>query len=115
MEKLPLFDVEKVLGDVSRHVFKSFKDHKDGFKESLQKDVKGMVSLYDASFLAFEDEILLEKAKSFTRVHLKNQKGVTISLAKEVNHALEMPLICTIECQDWRLGGILMHIAKRKM
>lgn len=73
-------------------MFKSFRDHKDGFKESLQKDVKGMVSLYEASFLAFEDETLLEEAKSFTRAHLKNQKGGTISLAKEVNHAIEMPL-----------------------
>lgn len=78
--------------EVIQDVFKSFKDHKYGFKESLQKDVKGMVSLYEASFLAFEDETLLEEAKSFTRAHLKNQKGVTISLAKEVNHAIEMPL-----------------------
>ena len=52
-----------------------------------------MLSLYEASYLAFEGETLLEEAMSFTRMHLKDLKGdVSKSMAEQVSHALEVPL-----------------------
>lgn len=74
-----------------RYIFKSFKDENGNFKESLGKDVKGLLSLYEASHLAFEGEDLLDEAKEFTRMHLKNLDANHI-LAEQVNHALELPL-----------------------
>ncbi|GLT65722.1 hypothetical protein SLA2020_381350 [Shorea laevis] len=78
---------------VSQDVFNSFKDYSGNFKECLTKDVKGMLSLYEASYLAFEGENLLEEAMTFTRMHLKDLKGdVSKSMAEQVSHALEVPL-----------------------
>jgi isoprene synthase len=52
-----------------------------------------MLSLYEASYLAFEGENLLEEAIEFTRMHLKDLKGdVSKSMAELVSHALEVPL-----------------------
>ncbi|XP_048328356.2 tricyclene synthase EBOS, chloroplastic [Ziziphus jujuba] len=76
---------------VSPDIFKSFKDENGNFKESFGKDVKGLLSLYEASHLAFEGEDLLDEAKEFTRMHLKNLDANHI-LAEQVNHALELPL-----------------------
>ncbi|XP_062153149.1 tricyclene synthase TPS4, chloroplastic-like [Alnus glutinosa] len=78
---------------VSQDVFNSFKDHSGNFKECLRKDVKGMLSLYEASYLAYEGENLLEEAMAFTRTHLKDLKGdVSKSMAEQVSHTLEVPL-----------------------
>jgi isoprene synthase len=52
-----------------------------------------MLGLYEASYLAFEGENVLEEAMAFTRMHLKELKGdVSKSMAEQVNHALEVPL-----------------------
>ncbi|GLT65718.1 hypothetical protein SLA2020_381320 [Shorea laevis] len=78
---------------VSQDVFNSFKDHNGNFKECLTNDIKGMLSLYEASYLAFEGEHLLEEAMAFTRMNLKDLKGdVSKSMAEQVSHALEVPL-----------------------
>ncbi|XP_059452036.1 probable terpene synthase 12 [Corylus avellana] len=78
---------------VSQDAFNSFKEDSGNFKESLTKDVKGMLSLYEASYLAFEGESLLDEAMAFTRIHLKDLKGdVSRSMAEQVSHALEVPL-----------------------
>jgi isoprene synthase len=52
-----------------------------------------MLSLYEASYLAFEGENLLEEALAFTRMHLKDLKGdVSKSMAEQISHTLEVPL-----------------------
>ena len=60
-----------------------------------------MLSLYEASHLAFEGENLLDEARAFTRTHLNNliknrdDHRDVISceyIAQQVNHALELPL-----------------------
>lgn len=59
-------------------------------------DVKGMLSLYEASYLAFEDEHELDEAREFTIKHLSNYLKesllVNLHLAEQINHALELPL-----------------------
>ncbi|XP_040947372.1 tricyclene synthase TPS4, chloroplastic-like [Gossypium hirsutum] len=80
---------------VSQDVFKAFKDHKGNFKECLYKDVKGMLSLYEASRLAFEGEYVMDEAFLFTRIHLMDLQGVSNleeGLLEQVIHALELPL-----------------------
>ncbi|KAE8657875.1 hypothetical protein F3Y22_tig00116976pilonHSYRG00016 [Hibiscus syriacus] len=76
-------------------VFKVFKDDKGSFKECLYKDVKGMLSLNEASHLAFEGEDLMEEALEFSRVHLMDLHGVRNlekGLLEQVIHSLELPL-----------------------
>lgn len=75
-------------------VFKSFKGHNGSFKACLTKDVKGLLNLYEASYLSFESEDILKDAKTFTTLHLKKLNGNSTTdtrLAEQVNHALEVP------------------------
>lgn len=77
-------------------VFKIFTDGEGSFKDCLGNDVKGMLSLYEAAYLGFEGESLLDEALAFTSIHLRNlsrsdvtqEKGVS----EQVSHALELPL-----------------------
>nr|POE80650.1 putative terpene synthase 12 [Quercus suber] len=78
---------------VSQDMFNCFKDRKGNFKECLGKDIKGLLSLHEASYLGFEGENLLDEAMEFTTMHLKDLKGdVSRTLKEEVRHSLEMPL-----------------------
>ncbi|KAF8410924.1 hypothetical protein HHK36_003461 [Tetracentron sinense] len=78
---------------VPQEVFNSFKDKKGNFKTFLCADTKGILSLYEASYFALEGENILEEAKDFTSKHLRHLKGnINANLAKQVNHALELPL-----------------------
>lgn len=78
---------------VSQDVFKSFKDDNGAFMSSLLPDVKGLLSLYEASFLAFEGETILDEAKSFARKGLEYVMQNTESkmLAKLISHTLQLP------------------------
>ena len=75
-------------------VFENFRDQNGGIKACLCKDVKGMLSLYEASYLASEGETLLQEAMAFTKMHLRDLEGITMekSLVELVNHAMELPL-----------------------
>ncbi|KAK1293133.1 hypothetical protein QJS10_CPB17g00585 [Acorus calamus] len=61
---------------------------------SLQNDTRGLLSLYESSLLAFEGEYILDEARAFTKMHLKNNQDPTQK--NQVSHALEMPL-------QWRI------------
>ncbi|KAL4200965.1 hypothetical protein AMTRI_Chr02g213770 [Amborella trichopoda] len=65
---------------MSSDVFGGFKDEKGSFKVSLIGDVKGMLSLYEASHLCLpgEDKALMDQLEP--------------SLAQKVRHSLEIPL-----------------------
>ncbi|KAL4347326.1 hypothetical protein GQ457_17G005070 [Hibiscus cannabinus] len=79
--------------EISQDVFKAFTD-KGNFKECLYKDAKGMLSLYEASHLAFEGENLMEEALAFSRMHLMDLHGVRNlenGFLEQVTHALELP------------------------
>ncbi|KAL3538331.1 hypothetical protein ACH5RR_001697 [Cinchona calisaya] len=81
--------------DVSQDVFDCFKDGKGDFKPNLWKDTKGMLHLYEASFLLNEHESTLESAREFACKCLEknlDDKGIDQELAILVQHALELPL-----------------------
>lgn len=75
-------------------VFEKFIDEWGNFKASLSEDVKGVLNLYEASYFGFHGEDIIDKAKVFATVQLKNFKGEYLSphMVRKVHHALEMPL-----------------------
>ncbi|XP_030935776.1 myrcene synthase, chloroplastic-like [Quercus lobata] len=79
---------------VSQEVFNSFMDERGNFKACLCEDTKGMLSLYEASFLSIENENILEDAREFSTKHLKVyvKKNKDKNLSALVSHSLEVPL-----------------------
>ncbi|PIM97306.1 Exo-alpha-bergamotene synthase [Handroanthus impetiginosus] len=81
---------------VPQEVFCSFMDEVRNFKTCLTGDVKGILCLYEASFLALEGETILDLAKDFAAYQLRElirlERIMDWSLAKLVGRALEMPL-----------------------
>ena len=75
-------------------VFNSFMDERGNFKACLCEDTKGMLSLYEASFLSIEDENILEDAREFSTKHLKVyvKKNKDKNLSALVSHSLKVPL-----------------------
>ncbi|CAK9161376.1 unnamed protein product [Ilex paraguariensis] len=111
--------------NVSQDVFERFLwDKTGGFKTSFCEDVKGLLSLYEASFFGFEGETIMDEAKTFTTTHLKDIKGdIPPSLARKVGHALDMPLHWRLERvearwfidtyeQEQNMNPILLRLAK---
>ncbi|KAJ9549366.1 hypothetical protein OSB04_021909 [Centaurea solstitialis] len=71
---------------------KRFKHNRGGFMECLQTDVKALLSVYEATYLAFEEESYLQEAKLFATKHLLKLKGQDNEVIEHVSHALELPL-----------------------
>ncbi|RVW72527.1 Isoprene synthase, chloroplastic [Vitis vinifera] len=94
-----ILEVSNVTFEKSLHAaalsFRILRQHgyeNGNFQAELCKDVKGMLSLYEASYHAFEEENLLQEAKAFTRTHLKNlDANIDKSIQELVNHAMELP------------------------
>ncbi|XP_030462339.1 (+)-alpha-terpineol synthase-like [Syzygium oleosum] len=80
--------------DISQDVFRRFINKMGTFKESLEKDVKGLLGLYEASFHGLEGESILDEAQDFASKHLKNLNldEIPTCLARKVLHALDMPI-----------------------
>ncbi|XP_058220637.1 (-)-germacrene D synthase-like [Rhododendron vialii] len=79
---------------VSCDVFNKFKDNEGTFKESLIGDVRGLLSLYEATFLSVHQEDILDEAMKFTTTHL-NSALPNLSnnpIAAHVVHALSQPI-----------------------
>ncbi|KAL2474213.1 terpene synthase 02 [Forsythia ovata] len=78
-------------------IFENFKDHNGNFKESLSQDVVGMLSLYEASHFAYNEEKILDEARKFTSMKLKEMLGkIDMKIGEQVRHALEIPF-------QWRM------------
>lgn len=83
---------------IPQGMFKMFLDDDGNFEKRHSEDVKGVLSLYEASYLGMEGEEILEKAKQFCIHHLNSmlQAGggheEDEMWEEEVRHALEMPL-----------------------
>nr|XP_017242609.1 PREDICTED: (R)-limonene synthase 1-like [Daucus carota subsp. sativus] len=93
--------------------FRLFRQHglfisPEGFKQFMSNgnfmcsgaDIKGMLSLYEASYFSIEGETLMEAAWCFTNKSLRESfHNVTdVDVQIQVRHALELPL-------QWRIAG----------
>ena len=81
------------VGLLSAEVFNSFKEG-GSFKRYLCDDTKGMLSLYEASFLSIEGENRLDEAREFSKKHLQEfvNHNNDQYLSTIVSHAFELPL-----------------------
>ncbi|KAG6499275.1 hypothetical protein ZIOFF_039032 [Zingiber officinale] len=66
---------------VSADIFNKFKDDNGSFISSLNGDAKGLLSLYNVSYLGTHGETILDEAKSFTQPRL-------VSLLSELEQSL---------------------------
>ena len=75
-------------------IFNKFKDgNHQTFKKSLQSDVSGLLSLYEATHLRVHGEEILEEALAFTTTHLESIKhNLSPPLSNLVSHSLNQPL-----------------------
>ncbi|KAH7859662.1 hypothetical protein Vadar_003925 [Vaccinium darrowii] len=79
---------------VSCDVFNKFKDSNGKIQESVTGDIRGMLSLYEATHLRVHGEDILDEALTFTTTHL-NSALPNLSknpLAAQVVHALNQPI-----------------------
>ncbi|CAB4274269.1 unnamed protein product [Prunus armeniaca] len=90
---------------ISPEVFNKFRSRDGSFKDSLSKDVEGLLSLYEASHLGMpgeEEDHVLEEAKSFSTKNLRQLVGTLEDdnlLKQIVEQSLETPL-------NWRMPRI---------
>ncbi|XP_047938154.1 sabinene synthase 1, chloroplastic-like [Salvia hispanica] len=81
--------------DVSQEVFDCFKNEEGGdFKANLAQDTKGIIQLYEASFLLREGEDSLELARVFSTKCLQKKldEGGEDNLSSWIKHSLDLPL-----------------------
>lgn len=75
-------------------VFDNFLDEMGNFNKCISIDIKGLLSLYEASFYSMENEPIMDEARDFTKHPLtkfvKTNSKSDLSLL--VDHALEFPL-----------------------
>nr|WRW51042.1 geraniol synthase [Uncaria rhynchophylla] len=77
---------------ISPEIFQNFKDHNGKFKDSLQEDTLGLLSLYEASHLGATGEDILLEAMEFSEAHLKQSLSkLEPQLATNVSQALDLP------------------------
>ncbi|KAE9458116.1 hypothetical protein C3L33_09982, partial [Rhododendron williamsianum] len=75
-------------------VFNKFNDNEGKFKELLIGDVRGLLSLYEATFLSIHQEDILDEAMEFTTTHLNSALPNLGNnpIATQVIHALYQPI-----------------------
>ncbi|CAH8357953.1 unnamed protein product, partial [Eruca vesicaria subsp. sativa] len=86
-----MFEVFRLYGHkMSCDVFERFKGEDGEFKESLAHDVRGMLQLYEATYLGLPSEDIMDDALTFTRHHLGSLTGQETSpnLFKQIQRAL---------------------------
>ncbi|CAH9107738.1 unnamed protein product [Cuscuta europaea] len=100
----------------SQDAFDGFLEGSGGnFKTDICEDTKGLLNLYEASFLSMEGETMLDLARDFSTKHLKRAaagfRTVEPNLLVAVQRALEMPL-------HWRVqrleANINIHLYQAK-
>ncbi|KDP46461.1 hypothetical protein JCGZ_12944 [Jatropha curcas] len=79
-------------------VFKKFKDNNGEFKKSISDDVKGLLGLYEATFLSVHGEDILDEALVFTKRCLEILAAQSSPhLANRIRNALLRPFHQGIE------------------
>ncbi|XP_058762450.1 probable terpene synthase 11 [Vicia villosa] len=72
-------------------IFRNFLDKSGNFKESLTKDISGMLSLYEASYLGTQDEEILKQALKFSRTRLSELISHTSPEIDHIVRSLTLP------------------------
>ncbi|KAH1091899.1 hypothetical protein J1N35_019156 [Gossypium stocksii] len=88
--------------NVTQEIFSGFMDEMGNFKSSLCEDCKGLLNLYEASYLSMEGEAILDIARDFAAKQLQQylkQKKLDEYVRMLVEHALELPL-------HWRVSRL---------
>ncbi|KAL8162565.1 hypothetical protein V2J09_014054 [Rumex salicifolius] len=79
--------------NITCDVFKKFMDDNGNFKESIKKDVDGILSLYEAAQLMIHGEAILDLALSFAATCLRSVlPHLSPVYTKRVLHALNHPV-----------------------
>ena len=75
-------------------VFNIFKDERGKFNACLCEETKGVLSLYEASFLLTEGQNMFEELRNFATKHLQEyvKQNKDKNLSAMVTYALELPL-----------------------
>ncbi|KDP35929.1 hypothetical protein JCGZ_09901 [Jatropha curcas] len=79
---------------MSCDVFNKFKDKDGKFKKAIINDVKGILSLYEASFVSVHGEDILDEALAFTKPILESllaMQSIPHHLAQHIRNALILP------------------------
>ncbi|PWA79156.1 (E)-beta-ocimene synthase protein [Artemisia annua] len=100
--------------NVSQDFVRRFKDSKGDFMGFLKTDLKGLINLYEASYLAFEGERDLHEAKLFATEYLTNFKDRECGAHELINHALELPLyrrMLRLEARWWKNIGLASKLS----
>lgn len=74
-------------------MFNAFLDEKSTFLTSKCTEIKGVLELFEASYLGFEGENVLDEAKAFSKETLRSVYATDLNntnLSKQVAHALEL-------------------------
>nr|WHU05659.1 terpene synthase TPS12 [Freesia viridis] len=80
---------------VPTNIFDNFREEGGSFNASLKNDIEGLLSLYEASFLAVDGENEMDEARLFATECLKHtteNSSLEPSLKERIAHALELPL-----------------------
>ncbi|KAK9714830.1 hypothetical protein RND81_06G123200 [Saponaria officinalis] len=77
--------------NVSADIFSKFTDEKGNFKQELEKDIKGLLSLYEASHLGVPGDHILDSAGSFSRHLLSNFDSIEPYEASIIQNTLSLP------------------------
>nr|WBW04474.1 terpene synthase [Ficus esquiroliana] len=81
---------------VSCDIFKKFMNGEGKFTNTLVSDIRGMLSLYEATYLRVHGEDILDEALDFTTAQLKSVASQNLcpssTLMDQVTHALEQPI-----------------------
>ncbi|CAN1220394.1 Probable terpene synthase 2 [Linum perenne] len=88
---------------VNPAVFEKFKDEKGTFKEEVGNDVKGLLSLYEASYYRVNGEPLLDEALEFARTKLELiVESENSTWASQVRHSLKWPILKGLPIRESR-------------
>ncbi|KAI3852795.1 hypothetical protein MKX03_028629 [Papaver bracteatum] len=95
--------------EISQDALKSFVKEINQ-KKGNAKDLDGLLSLYEASFYAYQGDEILNEARQVTTKHLKNFlkekndiiSSMSIFLEEEISHSLDLPLLCRVPRMEVR-------------
>ena len=91
-------------------MFDKFKNSKGEFPESIISDVRGMLSLYEATCLRMRGEDILDEALAFTTIQLQSAlPNLSTPIKEQIIHALNQPIHKGLTRLDARLHILLFE------